>query len=84
MDANRRKTPEASATLKERHDLRSARGKRGTRPVLGFRLAVLQHSRNDEDMTVNSMLDHNKLVNDAKRDTFDVIYYPTDVGPKVL
>ena len=46
---------------------------RGTRPDLGFKLAVLQHSYGDEEMKVKSILDYNKLVSDARRDTFDVI-----------
>ncbi len=57
-------------------DLRSGCGKvswlvRGTRPDLGFKLAVLQQSYGDEEMKVKSILDYNKLVNDARRDTFD-------------
>ncbi len=75
LDAQYRRTPEAKATAKERMDLRSGCGKvswpaRSTRPDLGFRLAVPQHSYADEDMTVKSILDYNKLVNEAKRDTY--------------
>ena len=71
--------------MKDRHALRSACGKlswivRGTRPDLAFREAVLQHAYNDADMKVRMILEHNKLVNDAKRDVFDIIYYPIDVS----
>ena len=53
---------------------------RGTRPDLGFRIAVLQQSYADDNMTVNSILDYNQLVNDARRDNFDIVYYVTDVA----
>jgi hypothetical protein len=52
---------------------------RGTRADLSFRCAVLQQSYGIEDMQVQSVLDYNKLVNDAKRETFDIVYYPIDM-----
>jgi hypothetical protein len=72
LDTKRRRTPEARATLKERHDLRSGCGKivwlsRGAPPDLGFRLAASQHCYNDEGMTVKSNLGHNKLANEHLR-----------------
>ena len=75
LDTARRRNPNATATLKERNALRSACGKlswivRGTRPDLAFRKAVLQHAYNDPNMKIKVILDHNRLVNDAKRDTF--------------
>ena len=47
---------------------------------MGFRLAVLQHSYNDPEMKVKTVLDHNRPVNDAKRDNFEITYFPIDLA----
>ena len=53
---------------------------RGTRPDLGFRLAELQQRWADPALSVQAVIDFNRLVNDAKRDHFEITYYPIDVA----
>ncbi|CAK0852939.1 unnamed protein product [Prorocentrum cordatum] len=73
ISAERRKTKEAKATLEERAMLHSGKGQiqwlvRSTRMDLAPRLVESQARAHDSDLTVQDLLDYNKLVSDAKTD----------------
>ena len=85
----RRRTPEAKVTAEERQQLRSGNGKvawltRSTRMDLAFQLARSQQVVDDPDLTVESLLEFNRMVNNAKKDEVNLVYFPVDLKEPIV
>ena len=89
LSKDRKKVPSAVITPKERAELRSGGPKmawlvRGTRPDLAFRTALTQQTVNDPQLTVQAIIDYNKLVDDAKKHHQEVVFWPIDLQEAVV
>ena len=89
LTKDRKRTPTVTVTPKEWAELRSGGPKmawlvRGTRPDLAFRTALIQQTVNDPELTVQAILDYNKLVEDAKKHHQEVVFYPIDLSQAVV